>query len=293
MSKLGHQFGGPWTEDKLDRITRYLQAYTTALKNQPFRLMYVDAFAGTGYRASKRPGETVRGFFPLPQATGLARGSVRRALEVEPPFDEYVFIEANLGRFHELHKVEEEYPGRRARMRFRNEEANSAIVHLCRATDWRQTRAVMFLDPYGMQVDWRTIEEVARAQHIDLWYLFPIGTVQRLLPRQGGTTPAWASALDRILGEGDWRKAFYEVGRQPTLFGDVDREIKVANLGVIEAYVRGRLAGIFRGGVADNALQLRNSMESCMFLLFFACGNPNPRAHSLALRIAGHVLKSR
>ncbi|MDE0205517.1 MAG: three-Cys-motif partner protein TcmP [Candidatus Tectomicrobia bacterium] len=40
------RFGGPWTQEKLDILRRYLDAYTTALKNQPFTLTYIDAFAG-------------------------------------------------------------------------------------------------------------------------------------------------------------------------------------------------------------------------------------------------------
>ena len=42
-------FGGPWTEQKLKILERYLDAYTTALKNQRFELVYIDAFAGTGH----------------------------------------------------------------------------------------------------------------------------------------------------------------------------------------------------------------------------------------------------
>ena len=41
-------FGGQWTIEKLDILGRYLDAYTTALKNQPFKLVYIDAFAGHG-----------------------------------------------------------------------------------------------------------------------------------------------------------------------------------------------------------------------------------------------------
>lgn len=294
MDQRQHEFGGPWTEEKLDRITKYYQAYTTALKNQPFRRMYVDAFAGTGYRASKRPGETVRGFFPLPQMTELAKGSARRALEVEPPFNEYVFIEANEGRFRELRKLEDEFPARRDRMVFRNEEANAAIVDICRGTDWHSTRAVMFLDPYGMQINWTTIEEIARARHIDLWYLFPVGAMQRLLQREGKISPKWEAALDRLLGDdAGWRTEFYRTTEEHTLFESVVSKRKVADVGVIEAFVRKRLAQIFRGGVAKNALRLRNSKGSCMFLLFFACGNPTPKAHRLALRIAQHILAAR
>ena len=291
MAGDGHGFGGPWTEEKLDKVTQYLHAYTTALKNQPFQLIYIDAFAGTGYRASRRKGEMVRGFFPLPQMTELAQGSARRALDVDPPFDRYIFIEANLRRFQQLKRLEEAFPSMMERMMFRNEEANAAIVNVCATTNWRRIRAVLFLDPYGMQVKWSTIEAIGRAQHIDLWYLFPAGAVHRLLQREGEIPAGWKNALDRILGDASWRTEFYRTAPEATLFGDLTRETKVADLSAIETYVRKRLVQTFQGGVARNALQLRNSKGSCMYLLFFACGNPAPRAHGLALKIAQHVLK--
>jgi three-Cys-motif partner protein len=135
MTGYEHGFDGPWTEEKLDRVTRYLHAYTMALKNQPFQLMYIDAFVGTGYRASKRTGQAVRGFFPLPQMAELVKGSARRALEVDPPFDHYIFIEANLERFQELKKLVDDFPSMADRMMFRNEEANAAIGRRQRVLD--------------------------------------------------------------------------------------------------------------------------------------------------------------
>ena len=41
-------FGGSWTQEKLNILRGYLDAYTTALKDQPFKLIYIDAFAGSG-----------------------------------------------------------------------------------------------------------------------------------------------------------------------------------------------------------------------------------------------------
>lgn len=178
------------------------------------------------------------------------------------------------------------------RLAFRNEEANAAITDICTSTDWKQTRAVLFLDPYGMQVNWTTIEEIGRAQHIDLWYLFPVGTVQRLLQRAGAISDAWKFALDRFLGEESWRTEFYRTVREPTLFGDLTRQSKVADLSAIENYIRSRLLKVFQGGVAPTSLQLRNSKGSCMYLLIFACGNPSPKANRLALKIAQDLLKS-
>ncbi len=42
------KFGGPWTVEKLNILSAYLDFYVTALKNQPFKKIYIDAFAGTG-----------------------------------------------------------------------------------------------------------------------------------------------------------------------------------------------------------------------------------------------------
>ena len=39
------QFGGDWTEEKLERVRKYLSAYTTIMSKQPFCFAYIDAFA--------------------------------------------------------------------------------------------------------------------------------------------------------------------------------------------------------------------------------------------------------
>jgi three-Cys-motif partner protein len=41
-------FGGAHTEIKLQAVEKYLHAFTTALKKQGFKLIYFDAFAGSG-----------------------------------------------------------------------------------------------------------------------------------------------------------------------------------------------------------------------------------------------------
>ena len=50
MDEQLQMFGGDWTDTKLAIVRNYLSAYNTALKKQPFTRVYVDAFAGTGYR---------------------------------------------------------------------------------------------------------------------------------------------------------------------------------------------------------------------------------------------------
>jgi three-Cys-motif partner protein len=58
--------------------------------------------------------------------------------------------------------------------------------------DWQKERAVVFLDPYGMQVEWSTIEALAPTKGIDLWNLLPLGMgVARLLTYNGNNDEAW------------------------------------------------------------------------------------------------------
>jgi three-Cys-motif partner protein len=52
--------------------------------------------------------------------------------------------------------------------------------------DWRKWRAVVFLDPFGMQVPWKTIAALAQTAAIEVFLNFPVGmSIQRLLKRSG------------------------------------------------------------------------------------------------------------
>ena len=95
MNEQAHRFGGDWTTAKLKVLAGYLTSYTTALKASPFRKAYIDAFAGTGYRAPKESSPSHFGFFPDLSAQRLLEGSAALALRTTPPFDKYIFIEQN------------------------------------------------------------------------------------------------------------------------------------------------------------------------------------------------------
>jgi len=55
-----HRFGGPWTQLKLDVLRKHLHFYAKALKNQNFRLIYIDAFAGSGSSTFDMDGEEIK-----------------------------------------------------------------------------------------------------------------------------------------------------------------------------------------------------------------------------------------
>ena len=73
------QFGGNWTEEKLNIFTEYLTAYLTALQNQNFGKVYIDAFAGTGEIVTNDGEQHLV-------------GSAKRALSSYLKFDRYYFM---------------------------------------------------------------------------------------------------------------------------------------------------------------------------------------------------------
>ena len=289
-------FGGDWTQEKLESLKGYLPAYTTALKNQKFQLLYIDAFAGAGYRTEKSPTEPTALSFPEFAEQDVERfliGSARIALQTRPAFDQYIFIEKDARRFEGLVSLKSEFSEVADRILPVNGEANRELVELCQTTQWiRQgVRAVLFLDPFGMQVDWSTVEEVALTHAIDVWLLFPLGmAINRLLRRDGNISGAVRVRLDSIFGTDTWYDTFYEKRKADTLFGPAEEVVKVGDFDRIEQFFIQRLESVF-SGVAQNPQRLYNSKGVPLYTLFFAVGNP--KGKPIALRMAEHILGKR
>jgi three-Cys-motif partner protein len=281
-------FGGAWTERKLSVVRRYLEAYVQALKSQPFKRLYVDAFAGTGDRAEKRR-ESLP-LLDLPELDAITKGSARLALEVSPPFDTYVLIERAARRAGELSALVRAYPDRSITVL--NADANQAIGNLCQITNWRETRGVVFLDPYGLQVAWDTLVAISGTKALDVWILFPTGMgLNRLLTKDGNIPVEWQEALDRFIGTREWRDTFYKVEEATDLFGAVDRRlVKTADAERFEMFLLDRLKSIFPV-VMERGVPLTNSKGQTMYLLLFASANPSQKVKTLALKLAGWAAK--
>jgi three-Cys-motif partner protein len=302
MAGGAHIFGGWWTDQKLAILRQYLTAYTTALSKRQFKKTYIDAFAGTGRRESsaeaKRRGidrQIVQGEIPEisdwegedEPVQGFLDGSARVALQCEPAFDSYVFIEKSPTRHQQLEGLRAEFPHLAERMSIKKGDANTEIQAMC-VGPWRNQRAVLFLDPYGTQVRWTTIEAIAKTHAIDLWVLFPLGAVHRMLTQSGDIPQKWRACLDELLGTSDWYDRFYQIEASENLFHEKTERFVKAQTEVIGEYFLERLRQRF-AGVALNPAILRNSKNSPLYLFCFAVGNP--RGAPIALRIAEHILK--
>ena len=290
-------FGGSWTAEKLARLQKYLAAYVQALKGQPFRLSYIDAFAGTGYNTKQnRSNDELTDEALLPELADSAvkefvDGSARIALKIILPFHQYIFIEKEAGRCKELAKLRVEFPLLADQITIVHDDANTALQALCRNVNWSNQRAVLFLDPFGMQVSWETIRAIAETKAIDVWILFPLGmAVNRLLTRSGKMAEGWRNRLNNFFGTDAWEQEFYRKDIQTNLFGEEELTVyKDTNLKAIGEFFNKRLSEIFPG-VAKNPLSLVNSVGTPLFLLCFAVSNPSPKARALAIKISQDIL---
>ena len=269
-------FGGPWTQQKLEILERYLDAYTTALKNQPFRLAYIDAFAGGGLIRSQDP-----------EVVGFLRGSTTRAIEIsDRPFDELIFVEKDTARAAELERLRDEHP--RRNIRIENAEANDFLRNLRK--DWRSWRGVLFLDPFATEVQRSTIRTVAGFNALDTWILFPVSAVARMLPTSrepDEVSPKWAGRLTTVFGDQRWRQ-LYRQNPQGGLFGD-SGSLRDRGVGGLVDIYKGNLRTLFGRRFLQESRCLRTSTGSPLFELMFCVGNA--KGIRPAKSIAGHILE--
>lgn len=277
-----HSFGGIWTLIKLEALEKYLVAFNTALSRQNFTRIYIDAFAGTG-----RCDITVDG-----EKTSID-GSARRALAIDPPFHKFCFIELRPKKLAALKALATEYPDKSIEVI--RDDANAALKALCEKYPWRDERAVLFLDPFGMHVEWTTLQAIAKTGAIDVWYLFPYSGLYRQAAKNADAMDTdKEESITRLLGTDEWRQVFYTPKRQASLFGGNDGDERDADHHQMLDFVSQRLKALFPAVTAPKILyQGGDSKNPCgapLFALYFAASNPKPAAHGLATKIAKAIL---
>lgn len=283
-------FGGEWTEDKLRWVRNYLEAYQQALKNQRFTTWYVDAFAGTGSRTAPEIEESsLTPLFDEADEAEVSRykdGSAKIALALSRPFDRYLFIEKSKAKCSQLQStIDSEFASLRQRCSVQQEDSNIALCSWCNERDWSRERAVVFLDPFGLQVNWSTIASLGATRGVDLWYLFPLNLL-RLLKRDGVIETSWRARLDAVFGTSDWESRFYERSPSP-LFQEIEMVERKATPESVQAFIVERLRESFAEVVSGSVL--KNSRSSPLYLLCFAVANK--KGAPIAKRIANSILK--
>lgn len=261
-------FGGEWTAKKLDAVERYLAAFTTALANKPYELLYIDLFAGTGFSESRDE---------MYQLTG----SAARALSVSNrPFDRFDFVEKDPGKCEKLEKLKARHGSRNIVIHPR--DANEVLPEL--EIDPRNCRGVVFLDPYAADVEYRTVERISELCCLDAWLLFPTHAVSRMLSLD--REHAIGEKLTKVFGNDDWENMYDQI--QSTFDSDAKISRRPGTGDFVNLYKK-RLRETFGARLLDKSPTLKNSRKSPLFELIFCTGNP--RGIDVSHRIAKYIIE--
>jgi len=266
---------GPWAQDKLSRLGKYLSAYTTILKSQSWikGYFYVDALAGAGRSLLRREGEEPR---------ELLDGSPRIALNIRFPFTNYIFVEKDAARVAILRSLQQEFRDSR-HIEVIEGDCGDYLRNLATnpPVDFRKWRGVVFLDPFGMQVPWDIVKGLGSTRALEVFLNFPVGmAIQRLLLRQWREVRGERRRrLDSYFGGSGWFDAVYP--QENTLFGPERGKAGDAAMRLVDWY-RSKLAGAF--GFVSQPCLVRNSHGGHLYYLIWA--GPN----KTGLRIANFVL---
>lgn len=209
-----HRFGGAHTEIKLAAIEAYSKFYTSVLKGWA-DTWYVDAFAGTGHRTQ----DMATGGLFEGEAIGTQEqtfdGSVTKALAVEPRFSHLIWIEQRAAHFKALEVVRSQHQDRDITLH--RGDANTHIQSIFSNGPWAKpvlgsnARALVFLDPYGMNVKWRTHEILAATQRADVWYLANLkAAVQQLAHDHSAIDEDKRRSVSEFFGTPEWEQKFYK-----------------------------------------------------------------------------------
>jgi three-Cys-motif partner protein len=290
-------WGGSWTEEKLDAFTKYVNAYLTIMNKHRdkfgWKLVYFDAFAGSGKRnISSKEIRKMPLFDITSEEESVYQGAAERVIRIEQRgFDHYYFIENDETQKKELEtllnpiKIE-----KNLNLQFRTGDANQYLNKLSEAMRKdKNLCSLTLLDPFGMQVNWDSVRQLGDTR-TDLWILIPSGVIiNRLLDGNGRLQHISKLVAFFGLPEQEIKDFFYKQNTSKGLF-DMENEMQKTSSPIqkiTELYIQ-QLKTIFKE-VTTKPLEMRNSRNVPIY--HFAFASNNPTAKKIASEIIGKKAK--
>jgi three-Cys-motif partner protein len=275
---MKNTFGGNWTEAKMEIIVDYAKAYLVIMSKQAWaKTLYFDGFAGSG-------------LIEVDGREDAVKGTSLRILDISDPkpFDKYYFVEKDEKIKTALdNNIKINYPEKEKNTYVVCEDCNIKLTSMADFLAKNKSfRALAFIDPYGMSVNWESINKL-NGLGIDLWILVPTGLgINRLLKNNGDISEAWLLKLEKFLGlsREEIKTHFYKKETIYTLFGEetlINKEKStVEKAGQL---YKQRLSTVFK--FVSEPFIMRNKTNSIMYHFMMATNN------KAALQIANDVIK--
>ena len=257
MSKSGKEpTVGSWGEKKLTALEDYLSFYTGVLKNEPFELVYIDAFAGAP-DAKFRDADNSVEELPLEvdevivaHRKNYIASSPLRALKFKKFFKRFYFFDKDEIRVKTLNDVCDAHKN----VTVARGDCNDLIRDLAPKIERHNVKGVTFLDPYGLQVKWKTLQALASTGKMEVIVNLPIGmAINRLTPVcWNDFVDSHHKPLNEVFGTNGWFKQIYSQGGED-FDGRTTFEKKPNSPDLLLKFYLDRLEKLF-GYVADPLL---------------------------------------
>jgi len=247
---------GYWSEIKLDIVEQYALQYSRILssrKNPEFYHIYIDAFAGSGKHISRTKGSSVR-------------GSPQIALDINPPFKEYFFIDIDGDKVAELNRIVSGRPEAHVLEGDCNSKLITEVFPKVKYEDYR--RGLCLLDPYGLDLSWEVINRAGQMRSVDMFLNFPVMDMNRnvLWKDPSGVDYADVFRMNAFWGDESWGEVAYRPARD--LFGQTVG-MKESNRTIAVAFKK-RLKEVAGFKYVSRPMPMRNSRGATIYYLFFA-----------------------
>jgi len=181
---------GSWSKDKYFYLKRYLEVFTTSMKDK-WNLCYVDLFAGCGKCRIRETGEEID-------------GSALISLSIKYPFKKYIFVELEQNTIDILHSRIKTSP-HRDRVSIIQGDCNKKIEEIINEIP-KGSLCLAVIDPTGLHIKFDTLKELTKDRRIDLLITFPEGMdIKRNLSKYMRQSQ---SILDDFMGDKNWRQLF-------------------------------------------------------------------------------------
>jgi three-Cys-motif partner protein len=191
---------GAWTTEKLDYVRRYIYMFETSMRGKPWRQRsYIDLYAGTGKYRAEENGE-------------VHLGSALLALTTEHPFTHYYFVESDSDN---LNTLKQRCQPATQKIRFYEGDANQKVNEIVNEiisvdkqkipNQWSSLN-LAFLDPDGLELEWKTVEALAKVNKMDLIIYYSQFGLNLNLKNCYQTKSA--TTIDKFFGDDEWRRIF-------------------------------------------------------------------------------------
>ena len=275
---MKNKFGGTWTVKKITILEKYAKAYLKIMSKWNFHLTYFDGFAGSG---DIKIGNK--------DSYKIIDGAGKRVVQITDPikFDIYYFVEKNPKKRQQLdadlRKISDDQ-----NIFTVTDDCNAALIRFSNYISKNKSRrGLVFLDPFGMNLDWTALESL-KGLNVDLWILCPTGVgANRLLTKDFNISDAWWDRLERFFGitRDQLTNSIYQDSVNTNLFGEEITSITKAtkaNTKIFQIY-RNKMNELFK--FTSDPFIMVNKNNSTMFHFFCASNN------SYAIKIANDIME--